>query len=308
MQLQIHICVVPFQGQLHLWLQSHLCITIDHVWGVNSGSGSSSRSIFGLYLLTLICVFCICVVPFVVPLHLQLYLCLTLDHVGVHSQSRSSCRSIFVLSCEGQLHLWLQSHLCLTFRSCVCRGINTVSGSSSRSIFLQVIIWNTNNPMLSSKLNVLSHNSIPSGYIWKIHSQVGVAFSRQSFWGPTTLCYFQTCMFCPRTLFHIVRFEKFLHKQGSIFEVIILSTKNTILSSKLNILSHNPAPDAYLCCTFAGSIPSLASVPSMSHLRSCGGVNSICSSIFGLQLFDLNLGSTPYPQPYVFFKIESFVP
>ena len=48
MQLQIHICVVPFQGQLHLWLQSHLCITIDHVWGVNSGSGSSSRSIFGL--------------------------------------------------------------------------------------------------------------------------------------------------------------------------------------------------------------------------------------------------------------------
>ena len=35
------------------------------------------------------------------------------------------------------------------------------------------------------------------------------------------------------------------------------------------------------------------------------GVNSICSSIFGLQLFDLNLGSTPYPQPYVFFKIES---
>ena len=188
MQLQIHICVVPFQGQLHLWLQSHLCITIDHVWRVNSGSGSSYRSIFGLYLLTLICVFCICVVPFVVPLHLQLYLCLTLDHVGVHSQSRSSCRSIFVLSCEGQLHLWLQSHLCLTFRSCVCRGINTVSGSSSRSIFLQVIIWNTNNPMLSSKLNVLSHNSIPSGHNSNIHSQAGVVFTRQSFWGPTTLC------------------------------------------------------------------------------------------------------------------------
>ena len=38
------------------------------------------------------------------------------------------------------------------------------------------------------------------------------------------------------------------------------------------------------------------------------GVNSICSSIFGLQLFDLNLGSTPHPQAYVFFKIESFVP
>ena len=30
--------------------------------------------------------------------------------------------------------------------------------------------------MLSSKLNVLSHNSIPSGQIWKIPSQTGVAF------------------------------------------------------------------------------------------------------------------------------------
>ena len=124
---------------------------------------------------------------------------------------------ICVVPFQGQLHLWLQSHLCLTFRSCVCRGINTVSGSSSRSIFLQVIIWNTNNPMLSSKLNVLSHNSIPSGHNSNIHSQAGVVFTRQSFWGPTTLCYFQTCMFCLRTLFHIVRFEKFLHKQGSIF-------------------------------------------------------------------------------------------
>ena len=38
------------------------------------------------------------------------------------------------------------------------------------------------------------------------------------------------------------------------------------------------------------SIPTPAPVPSMSHLRSCGGVNS--RSIFELQLFDLNLGST----------------
>ena len=54
--------------------------------------------------------------------------------------------------------------------------------------------------------------------------------------------------------------------KGPFFEAIVLSTKITILSSKLSILSHNPAPDAYLCCTFAGSIPSLASVPSISHL------------------------------------------
>ena len=39
------------QGPPCLQLQSHLCLTLDHV-GVNSGSGSSSRSIFGLYILT----------------------------------------------------------------------------------------------------------------------------------------------------------------------------------------------------------------------------------------------------------------
>ena len=131
------------------------------------------------------------------------------------------------------------------------------------------------------------HNSLPSGHIWKIHSQAGIVFSRQSFWGPTYLCYFQNWMFCPRTLFHIVRFEKFLHKQGSIFEVIVLSTKMTILSSKLNILSHNPAPDAYLCCTFAGSIPSLASVPSISHLISYGGATPSAAPYLGCNFLTL---------------------
>ena len=39
------------QGPPCLQLQSHLCLTLDHV-GVNSGSGSSFRSIFELYILT----------------------------------------------------------------------------------------------------------------------------------------------------------------------------------------------------------------------------------------------------------------
>ena len=30
-QLWIHISVVPFEGTLPLWLQSHLCLTLDHV-------------------------------------------------------------------------------------------------------------------------------------------------------------------------------------------------------------------------------------------------------------------------------------
>ena len=42
--------------------------------------------------------------------------------------------------------------------------------------FFQTIILCTNNPRLTSKLNVLSHNSIPSGQNWKIHAQKGVVF------------------------------------------------------------------------------------------------------------------------------------
>ena len=48
-----------------------------------------------------------------------------------------------------------------------------------------------------------------------------------------------------------------------------------------------------------GYTASLAPVPSMSHLNSCGEVKSgsISRSIFGLQLFYLNLGSTPSLSP-----------
>ena len=52
-QLHLHICVcvVYFEGPLHLQLQSHVCFTLDYVGEINSISGSSSRSIFVLYLL-----------------------------------------------------------------------------------------------------------------------------------------------------------------------------------------------------------------------------------------------------------------
>ena len=44
------------------------------------------------------------------------------------------------------------------------------------------LYWYYVNPMLSLKFNILSHNSVPSGQIWKIPSQTGVIFSRWSFW------------------------------------------------------------------------------------------------------------------------------
>ena len=57
-----------------------------------------------------------------------------------------------------------------------------------------------------------------------------------------TLTYLQNSIFCPITLFQVVRFELFLHKQGLFFQIIIFSTNNLILSSKLNVLSHNSIP------------------------------------------------------------------
>ena len=40
----------------------------------------------------------------------------------------------------------------------------------------------------------------------------------------STLCYLWSSTFCPITLFLVVRFEKFLHKQGCFFQMMILST------------------------------------------------------------------------------------
>ena len=75
-----------------------------------------------------------------------------------------------------------------------------------------LLLWDnhlsTNNPMLSSKLNVLSHNSIPSCQIWKIPSQAGVVGLQKLFWVSTILCYLQNWTF----LFISIVFALSLHK------------------------------------------------------------------------------------------------
>ena len=58
---------------------------------------------------------------------------------------------------------------------------------------------------------VPSHNSIPSGQIWKIPSQTGVIFSR-------CLHYLHSWMFCPTTLYQVIRLQKILHKVVLFFE------------------------------------------------------------------------------------------
>ena len=92
--------------------------------------------------------------------------------------------------------------------------------------------------MLSSKLNIRTQNSVLSCQMWKIPSQTGIAFMRQSFWVQTTLCYLQNWMCCPITLFQVVRFEKSLHKQGLLFCRNCLEYQQSYVIFKLNISYH----------------------------------------------------------------------
>ena len=59
------------------------------------------------------------------------------------------------------------------------------------------LYWYYVNPMLSLKFNILSHNSVPSGQIWKIPSQTGVIFSRWSFWVQQPCVVFKIKCFVP---------------------------------------------------------------------------------------------------------------
>ena len=115
-------------------------------------------------------------------------------------------------------------------------GINSGSGSSSRSIFglyfLDLNLGSTPSPQpyVSSKLNVLFSNSVPSGQNWKFFHKEG-SFFQTFIWSTYNPMLFSNWMFCTITLFQVVRLEKFIHKQGSFFEMTILSTKNPMLSS-----------------------------------------------------------------------------
>ena len=89
-----------------------------------------------------------------------------------------------------------------------------------------------------------------------------------------TLWYLQNSIFCPITLFHVVRFEKLLHKQESLLETTVLSSNNLMLSS--------------LC---QNSVPSCQIWKNTSQT----GVISLGNHF-------------EYQQSYVIFKIEHFIP
>ena len=201
--------------------------------------------------------------------------------------------------------------------------------------------------MSSSKLNVLSHNSVLSCQIWKIPSQTRVIFLRQLFSVPTILCYLQNWTLHLIFLFISILFALRLHKlyfllfnckfdslkwqfgtysfmytwrllqrlnwyvflltiigqfhflcelcfyfflnlfmfmpnicswgTNYTFLLLLPSGVSITMSTKVrssfggSTLDPDPDPDPYLCCTFWGTTPSVAPLPSMSHLRSCRG-------------------------------------
>ena len=110
----------------------------------------------------------------------------------------------------------LSSKLTVLFHNSIPSVWNWKNSFTSRDCVFQTIILSTKNPMLSSKYNILSHNSLPYCQIWIIPLQTRVVFFlKQSFWVPISPCYLQNWAFCPITLFQVIKFEKFLHKQGS---------------------------------------------------------------------------------------------
>ena len=158
--LQIHILIAIFESPLHLWLKSYLCLMLDHVGGSTPDLDPSPdpylgcnfwestpslaavpymshlRSCGGQPWIWIHLQIHIWVVLFESPLHLwlQSHLCLTLDHVGGQLWIWIHLKiHILIAILEGPLHLWLQSHLCLTLDHV---GVKSKSGSISRSIFV----------------------------------------------------------------------------------------------------------------------------------------------------------------------------
>ena len=79
-----------------------------------------------------------------------------------------------------------------------------------------LLLWDNHfeykQPYVIFKMNVLSHNSLPSCQIWKIPSQAGVVVLQKLFWVSTILCYLQNWTFHVIFLFISIVFALSLHK------------------------------------------------------------------------------------------------
>ena len=98
-------------------------------------------------------------------------------------------------------------YLGCTFRS----EFRVHSGSSSGSIYVS-LYWYYVNPMLSLEFNILSHNSVPSGQIWKFFHKQGSICIRWTLWVSSTVCYLQNWAFCPIFLLFSILFAVCLLK------------------------------------------------------------------------------------------------
>ena len=132
------------------------------------------------------------------------------------------------------------SHL----RSCG-EGVNSGSGSSSRSI-VGLSLFDLNlgsNPSPAPVPSMFHLKSCGRGSTLDLDPapdpNLGCTFDLNFHCidNMLTISFLQISIFCPISLFQVVRFEQFLYMQGSLFQIIILSTNNPILSLKLNVLS-----------------------------------------------------------------------
>ena len=102
-------------------------------------------------------------------------------------------------------------------------------------------------PIFSGLLWILIQLQI---HIWVVH--FGLNFHCIDIM--STLCYLWNSTFCPITLFLVVRFEKFLHKQGLFFPDDHFECNNPVLSLKLNILSHISVYLNIICSVYISHI------------------------------------------------------
>ena len=131
-----------------------------------------------------------------------------------------------------------------------------------RGHFFQTIILSTNNPMLSSELNVLFHNSIH-----KLSDVKNTFMSRGHFFQTIVLSInnpMLTSKLNIRTQNSVLSCQMWktsFTNRDCFYETIILSTNNPMLSSKMNVLSHNSLPSCQIW-----KIPSQAGVVVLQKL------------------------------------------
>ena len=227
LQLQIHICVVPFKGPVHLHLQSHLCLTLEHRGSTPDPAPAPAPN--------LCCTFWGSTPsPASVPSLFHIRLCGGL----IPSPDPYKCCTF-----EGQLHLWLQSHPHLTLD----HRWSTPSMAPASDPYLCYTFWGPT-PSLAP---------VPSMFHLRSWGWVNSIYGSRSIFVPLPPYYLEVVM-----VSGVVHFEGPLHHQLQFNVHFALDYVEGI-----NSMSGSNSRTIFVLHLW-GSTPSLPPVLSMSHLRS----------------------------------------